>query len=104
MSPGKGFPATGFLVLSMLGLIVTIPFVVRSNTVDATAEQIWSAVLLGGFSVFWPFPRAIAHRSATVWLPQYTCSTIDIGLLLEHIGADRRLQADEPGPIRGTER
>lgn len=60
MSEKTSFPPIGFLVLGVLSLVATALFVFRAASVEATAERIWSAVLFGGFGVFW----LVAYRSA----------------------------------------
>lgn len=64
MSRRAGFPPTGFLALGVLSLIAAILFVVRAIGVEATAERIWSAIVLGGFSVFWLVAYASARRNS----------------------------------------
>ena len=53
MARQSSFPPTGFLILGILSIAASIVFVARSVAVEATAERIWSAVILGTFGFFW---------------------------------------------------
>ena len=53
MARQPSFPPIGFLVLGVLSLAASVVFIIRAVTVEGTAERIWSAVLFGGFGVFW---------------------------------------------------
>ncbi len=53
MAHQSSFPPTGFLILEILSIATPVVFVVRSVAVEATAERIWSAVIIGTFGFFW---------------------------------------------------
>lgn len=53
MARGSSFPPNGFLLLGVLSLAASALFVVRAVSVEATTERVWSAILFGGFGVFW---------------------------------------------------
>ena len=53
MSEKSSFPPIGFLVLGVLSLVAAALFVFRAVSVEATTERIWSAIVFGGFGVFW---------------------------------------------------
>lgn len=53
MSEKTSFPPIGFLVLGVLSLVAAALFVFRAISVEATTERIWSAIVFGGFGVFW---------------------------------------------------
>lgn len=53
MAEKNTFPPLGFLILGVLSVVASIIFVVRAAVVDGTLERILSAVVFGGFGVFW---------------------------------------------------
>jgi uncharacterized membrane protein len=62
MSRQSSFPPAAFLVLGVLSLIAAGLFVFRAATVEATAERFWSAILFGGFGLFWIGAYASTRR------------------------------------------
>jgi uncharacterized membrane protein HdeD (DUF308 family) len=65
MSRQSSFPPVAFLVLGVLSLIAAAIFAFRSATIEATAERVWSAIVFGGFGVFWLAAYASARRDST---------------------------------------
>lgn len=65
MSRRSSFPPVAFFVLGILSLISAAIFAFRAVTIEASAERIWSAVVFGGFGVFWIAAYVAARRDTT---------------------------------------
>ena len=65
MARRSSFPPIGFLILGVLSLAAAVVFIVRAAVVEGTAERLWSAVLFGGFGVFWLAAYWSARRDTT---------------------------------------
>ena len=65
MARGSSFPPIGFLILGVLSLAASALFVIRAVSVEATTERVWSAILFGGFGVFWLAAYWSARRQPT---------------------------------------
>jgi hypothetical protein len=53
------------LLLGVLSLAASALFVARAVSVEATTERVWSAILFGGFGVFWLAAYWSARRQPT---------------------------------------
>jgi uncharacterized membrane protein len=65
MSRQSSFPPVAFLVLGVLSLVAAAIFAVRAATIEASAERFWSAVVFGGFGVFWIAAYVSVRRDST---------------------------------------
>jgi len=65
MTRQSSFPPVGFLILGVLSLAAAALFIIRAAVVEGTAERLWSAVVFGGFGVFWLVAYWSTHRHPT---------------------------------------
>ncbi len=65
MSRRSSFPPIAFLVLGVLSLVAAAIFAFRAATIEASAERIWSAIVFGGFGVFWIAAYASTGRDSS---------------------------------------
>jgi hypothetical protein len=62
MQTSRRFPPIGFLILGVLSIAAGVIYVARAVAVEATAERVWSAVILGGLGMMWLIAYAMERQ------------------------------------------